>query len=217
MEDVKNDFEQQQNLTDKDIFSKIWTSPRKVFRHINDNNYDKYVKTLLVFLGISSAFDGATMTDMADSMSIWAILGVCIIIGGLLGWIYYYIYAVLINWSGKWLNAQGNTNSILRIISYAMIPSILALLCLIPQIGIYGDEVFISDGELTSENLFLDILGFGFILLELALGICTIIFLVIGISEVQKLSILQTILNLILPTLMLIVPIYIIVLLFFSF
>jgi hypothetical protein len=35
------------------------------------------------------------------------------------GWISYYIYAALISWSGKWMNGKGNTQLILRILSYA--------------------------------------------------------------------------------------------------
>ena len=38
------------NLTDKEVFTKIWTSPRMVFRYINDNKYDKYVNILLFFV-----------------------------------------------------------------------------------------------------------------------------------------------------------------------
>ena len=80
-------------LTDKEIFSKIWTKPRLIFKFINDNHYDKFVKLLLVLAGISRAFDRASMKDMGDKMSIWGILSLSIILGGLLGWISYYIYA----------------------------------------------------------------------------------------------------------------------------
>ena len=47
-------------------------------------------------------------------------------------------------------DGQGDTSSILRILAYAMIPSIIALVFLIPQIVIYGLEVFKEDGDLTS-------------------------------------------------------------------
>lgn len=215
---IDNSFEEFENnsgnLTDKEIFSKIWTSPREVFKFINDKHYDKYVNLLLVLAGISRAFDRASMKDMGDKMSIWAILGLCIIIGGLLGWISYYIYAALLSWTGKWLKGKGDTTSILRILSYAMTPAIIALSFLIPQIGIYGNEVFKADGDITSAGLISNIFVYGSMILEFILGIWTIVFCVIAVSEVQKLSIGKSILNLLLPFLVFTVPIIIIVLIF---
>ena len=206
--------ENQQDFTDRDIFTKIWTSPRKVFKFINDNHYDKYVNGLLFFAGVSRAFDRASLKDIGDKMSLLTILGLCIIVGGLLGWISYYIYAALLSWTGKWIEGQGNTKSILRIISYAMTPAIIALIFLIPQIGIYGNEMFKSDGDITSAGLIANIFVYGSMILEFILGIWTIIFCIIGVSEVQKLSIGKTILNLLLPLLVFAIPIIIIALIF---
>lgn len=208
------EFEESQKLTDKDIFIKIWTSPREVFKFINDNRYDKYVNELLFFAGISRAFDRASLNEMGDRMSLLTILISCIIVGGLLGWISYYIYAALLSWTGKWIKGQGDTKSILRIISYAMTPAILALIFLIPQIGIYGNEMFKSDGDTISAGLVGNILFYGSFFLELSLAVWTMVFCVVGVSEVQKLSIGNAILNLLLPLLVFAIPIIIIALIF---
>ena len=217
LDNVMDNFEPKENLSDKEIFTKIWTSPRKVFRYLNERNDDKYVTILLLLSGISRAFDQATTKNFGDRMSIWAILGICIIAGGLFGWLAYYIYAALISWTGKWLKGEGNTNSILRIISYAMIPSIIALVFLIPQISIYGNEMFKSDGDIVSAGLISNILVYLSLFLEFVLGIWTIVLCVIGISEVQKFSVGKSILNMLMPGLIILVPILLIVLLFKAF
>jgi hypothetical protein len=204
--------ENQQELSDKEIFMEIWTSPRKVFKFINDNHYDKYVNGLLFFAGISSAFDRASLKNSGDNLSLIAILALCIIVGGLLGWISYYIYAALLSWTGKWINGEGDTKSILRIISYAMTPAIIALIFLIPQIGIYRNEMFKSDGDISSAGIVANIFVYSSMILEFILGIWTIVFCVVGVSEVQKLSIGKSIVNLILPLLVFAIPIMIIVL-----
>jgi hypothetical protein len=204
--------ENQQELSDKEIFMEIWTSPRKVFKFINDNHYDKYVNGLLFFAGISSAFDRASLKNSGDNLSLIAILALCIIVGGLLGWISYYIYAALLSWTGKWINGEGDTKSILRIISYAMTPAIIALIFLIPQIGIYRNEMFKSDGDISSAGIVANIFVYSSMILEFILGIWTIVFCVVGVSEVQKLSIGKSIVNLILPLLVFAIPIIIIVL-----
>jgi len=112
------------------------------------------------------------------------------------------------------LKGKGDTTSILRILSYAMTPAIIALLLLIPQIGIYSNEVFKADGDITSAGLISNIFVYGSMILEFILGIWTIVFCVIAVSEVQKLSIGKSILNLLLPVLVFAVPIIIIVLIF---
>jgi hypothetical protein len=214
MENPLDGNKKQLYFTDKDIFTKIWTSPRKVFRFINDTQYDKYVKVLLVLAGISRAFDRASMKDMGDNMSLLSIIGFSVLVGGLLGWISYYIYAALVSWTGKWLKGQGNTSSILRILSYAMTPAIFSLIFLIPQIGIYGNEMFKSDGDIISAGLIANIFVYSSIIIELILGIWTMVLCIIGISEVQKISIGKSILNLFLPIIVILIPIILFALLF---
>ena len=213
LDNVLDNSEQQENLSDKDIFIKIWTSPRKIFRYINDRHYDKYVVILLVLSGISRAFNQAATKNMGDKMSILSILGLCIIGGGLLGWLTYYIYAALISWTGKWLKGEGNTDSILRIISYAMIPSVVALIFLIPQIAVYGNEMFKADGDIVNAGLISNIFVYLSLLLEITFGIWTLVLCVIGISVVQKFSIGKSILNMLMPGLLLLAIVLPIVLL----
>lgn len=214
MEDILDYKEETPQLSDKEVFTKIWTSPRLVFRYINDTQYDKYVMILLVLSGVSRAFDQASVKNMGDHMGLIGILSFGIIGGALLGWISYYIYAALLSWTGSWLKGRGNTTSIIRILAYSMLPSIVALLFLIPQIAIYGLEIFKSDGDITSAFLASNILVYLSMFLELVLGIWTIVLAVVGISEVQKLSIGKAILNLLLPVLVILVPILMLVMLF---
>lgn len=201
-------------LSDKDIFIQIWTSPAKVFKYLNDNQYDNYVSYLLILAGISRAFDRAAMNNMGDHSSLLFIVIGCVVGGGLLGWISFYFYAALISWTGGWLHGQGNTTSILRMLAHAMIPSIAALIFLIPEIAIYGNETFKSDGDLTSAGITGNIIYYSSLVSEFALGIYTLVLCVIGISEVQKFSTGKAILNLLLPVLLIVVPIAVGVLVF---
>ena len=214
MEDVLENNPEVDQLSDKDIFTKIWTSPRQVFKFINDNSYNKYVTVLLILSGISRSFDQASLKNLGDSMSLWEILAISIIGGGLLGWISFYIYASLISWTGKWLDGQGNTNSIFRMLAFSMLPSIIALVLLIPQILIYGIEIFKSEGNLIDADWLSNVFFYSSMLLQFLFGITTLIFCVIGTSEVQKLSIWKSILNLLLPVFVIIVPLIILALLF---
>jgi len=202
-------------ISDKKLFSKIWTSPREVFKFINTYKYDKYVTVLLILAGISRTFDRASMKNMGDNFSIWGVIAFCIIIGAIFGWITNYIYSALISWTGNWLNGKGNTDSILRVLSYALIPSIISLLLLIPQIAIYGNEIFKSEGDISSGGIISNVIVYGSMFLEFILGIWTLFLFVIGISEVQKLSIGKSILNLVLPVIVIMIPLLFIVLIIY--
>ncbi len=209
--DIEN-IDKTDNLTIQEVFTEIWTKPRYVFKFINDTHYEKYMTLLLVLAGISRAFDRASTNNFGDNLPLWAILGVCIILGGLLGWVSYYIFAALISWTGSWLGGKGDSTSILRVIAYAMVPSILGLLMLIPQIGIYGVEMFKAGGDIASAGLILNILFYGTMYIEFILAIWTIVLFIVGVSEVQEFSILKSILNLLLPILLFVVPMILLVL-----
>ena len=198
-------------MNDREIFTRIWTQPGRVFAFINANHYDKYLYVLLFFAGIARAFSRASMNNLGDKWSIEMIIAIAIVGGGLFGWISFYIYAALLSWTGKWLKGEGNTQSILRILAYAMIPSIVALLFLIPQIGYYGNEIFKSSGDISSAGVLPNILVYGSFFMEIVLGIWTILLSVIGISVVQNLSITKSVLNLLLPVIVIALPIILLV------
>lgn len=196
------EFETYDTLRDKEIFTKIWTEPRRVLKYIHETKYEKYFYILLFLAGVSGAFDRAVNKNMGENVSLLGIVAGCVILGGFLGWLSYYIYAALLSWTGKWLDGKGDTDSIYRILAYAMIPSAISLIFLVPQIAIYGIDLFVKDSNLVNAGIVGNIVFWGSILLEIILGIFTIIFSVIGLSEVQKISVWKAILNLVLPLLL---------------
>jgi len=191
-------------LSDKDIFTKIWMSPREVFKFINDTRYAKFTTVLLILGGITSALNNATYRNMGDLLPLWGVLMACVIGGAIFGWLYLYIYAALMSWTGKWLKGVGNTRSLFRMMSYALIPSLVVLFTFILRVVLFGNNEFQRNVDMF-ENAFLTtsiytVTAF----IEIVISVWTLVILVIGISEVQKLSIWKSILNLILPGLLLI-------------
>lgn len=209
-----DEFEKYEALSDKDIFTKIWLEPRRIFKYINDKEYEKYFYILLFFAGMVRAFDRASLKNMGDKTSLFVIIVSCVLIGGFLGWLSYYIYAALLSWTGKWLGGIGNTSSLYRIIVYAMIPSILSLIFLIPEIAIYGNDVFKDNSYLVNSGIVGNTIFWLSIFFEFSLSIVTFVFMMIGVSEVQKFSLGKAFLNLLLPLLVFIVPILLFVMIF---
>jgi len=194
-------------LTDRDIFTKIWTSPQVVFKYLNDTRYDKFVWVLLLLAGIGSAFDRASARHLGDRFPLIGVLAICIVMGGIFGWISYYIYAALLSWTGKWLKGNADTDSLVRMVSHAMIPLIASLVLVIPQISIFGNEMFQRDASMYETEVWSMVMSYCISFIETILSVWSIVLTVIGISEVQKFSIEKSILNMILPAVILIVPI----------
>jgi len=191
-------------LSDKDIFTKIWMSPREVFKYINDTRYAKFTTMLLIFGGITSALNNATSRNMGDLLPLWGVLMACVIGGAVFGWLYFYVYAALMSWTGKWLKGVGNTRSLFRMMSYALIPSLVVLITFILRVVLFGNKEFQRNVDLFDNGFLTTSVYAVTAFIEIAIGVWTLVILVIGISEVQKLSIWKSILNLILPGLLLI-------------
>ena len=191
-------------LTDQDIFVKIWFSPRIVFRYINDNSYNKYVYILIILAGINGAFGRAISKAMGNNISIIPLLVYCLILGGLIGWITFYISSVLLRWTGKLLNGKSDTGSILRVMAHAYIPKILTIIQLVPQLILYGTGLF--QGKIYLYNTTAKVVIYSSFAISLITSIWSLVLLVVGISEVQKFSIGKSILNVFLPVIIILGP-----------
>ena len=70
---------------------------------------------------------------------------------------------------------------------------------------------------LTGTDLYQNLLTYGFTVVESILGIWTFLLYVIGISEVQQFSVGKALLNLLLPFIVIVIPIFILVMAFVGF
>jgi len=211
------DFEKnldETRITPDTIFYKLWFSPRLVFRFINKHKYEKHLTLLLMLAGIARVFDRATFHSMGDRSSLLNIILISIIVGSLFGWIIYFIYASTISWTGKWLNGTANPQAVLRVLAYALIPSIVGLVLLIPEILIYGIEVFKAEGDVYSAGIVGNAVYYLCVFIEVILAIWSVVLCIIGISEVQNFSIGKAILNFIFPVVLFVLIIIITSLLF---
>lgn len=209
-----DNLQEKTRITKDNIFEKIWLSPRLVFQFLTTTRYDKHVTVLLILSGITRTFDRASLKNLGDTFSLWGVIGFCIILGGLFGWISYYLYAAMVSWTGRWLDGKANLEAILRVMAYAMFPSIIGLFFLTQEIVVHGNEIFKSDRDLSSSGLVGNIIYYASVILSLVLGIWSFVLLIIGIMVVQKFSVGKALLNLFLPAILFIGVIFILVLLF---
>lgn len=193
-------------LTDKEIFTRIWTEPRLVMKYINDNSYDKFVVFLLVIGGISNAFDRIVSSDLFINQPLIVLVGIGLVLAGLSGWLGNYIYAAILTWTGKAFDGKAHSSDVFRVCAYAMIPSIFLILIVFLQLFVFGFEVFRDDFDTNSLGAGELAIYFGLALLTIVFGVWSLVIFVVGLSEVQKFSIGKAIGNLILSFLVILIP-----------
>lgn len=213
MQEILDDQLDNPQLTDKEIFTKIWYSPREVFRFINDNNYDNHINILLFFIGFISALNQAREEMLGIYTSLWMIMLGSALLGPFITWIAYYLYAMATSWTGKWLNGQANTAAIYKMFIYASTPTATIFFFLTPLVLVYGNALFTRGNIFTSNDgsIYWMLLALAF--LEFTLGIWALVLFVIGTSEIQKISTGKALLNLFLPILIFLGPIILVLIL----
>ena len=184
--------------------------PRFGFQRIIDEKLDKYKFWLISFLGISAMFGNSMSKGLGDRFGFIGLLLYVILGGPIFAIIWAYLLSGLISWTGKWLKGQAKTNDILNMISYATIPLILTLIIHLIYFGLFGSSIFTSSFDANDFGLFPFIIykvGF-FINLILLIYYC--ILFVIGVSVLQRFSILKSILNIFLGIFVILLPLTII-------
>lgn len=214
MEEILDDFDHNPIKIDEDnLLKQIWLEPTATLSYILQNCPEKNVILFLVIGGISRAIDRASLKDMGDDLSTIYILTIAFVVGGLFGWMTYYISAWALSVTGKWLNGNALPASFRTVLAWSLVPTICTLFLLIPRVLIFGDDLFRS----VPENPFpyFDTIYLSFAFAELIFGIWSLVILVQGIKLIQEFSTGRAILNLLLP-IFVFIGIILILALFFS-
>lgn len=205
-----NHFEEFDNvtlLTEKEVFHKIFSEPRKAFEYIHKNRFENYLITILITVGICNAVDNTFEKIIAGTIdNVMLSLTLSVLIGAFLGWISFYLFGGLLSWTGKWYNGRGTTDEFVRILGYANFPTYISLLVTLIQV------IFMKVLPTTflSESLY-QIFIYGFVAVSLFIGIWSIALSVIGIAVVQNFSYGKAFLNYITAIAVVAVPLFLII------
>jgi hypothetical protein len=185
------------NINEDTLLRSIWLKPTATLQYILAYCPDKYVSVLLVLGGIARAADRASRQNSGDKMSTATILMMVIIVGGLTGWITYYVYGWALSAIGRWLGGRADAESFRTVLAWALVPTGVILALLLLQAVVFGDDLFRSEPKETSfiaENLRLF-----FVLVEAVLSIWTLVIFVQGVRLLQSFSVSRALANIVLP------------------
>ena len=190
-------------FSDREIFTKIWLSPRKVFKYLHEKSYDKFLYPLLFLAGLTNAINNNRI-DNDNGILLKLIIGAAV--GGLLGWIGMLLFAAIMGWTGKWINGKAETKALLRVSAHAYIPSIVATISVIILILVFGPKVLAPSFSIEIYSLPEILIYFFLLLVQFALAIWAFILYLVGVSVAQDLSLGKAFLNILLSFMVILLP-----------
>lgn len=190
----------------------MWTQPRATIQQIIDTNPERLVLLLAALSGCSQALDRASMQNMGDNMAWPTICLIAATLGAVTGIIGLYIGGALIRWTGSWLGGQATSQSVRAALAWASVPVIWALLLWIPELAIFGQEMFTSETPVLAQSPSKALVLMGFGLVQIVIGIWAIVVMLKCIGQVQGFSAWKALGNLVLAALLLTVPVLVLLL-----
>lgn len=161
--------------------------------------------------GISQALDRASMRNLGDEHDLGFILAASLIGGPIAGVISLYLFGMLLKWTGSWLGGTASSINIRAAVAWSYVPLIWALFLWVPQLALFGKDLFSSETPSIDQSPFL-MLGFG--LLAIIVGVWTIVVFVKALGQVQGFSALRALGNTMAAALVIVAPIILIALAF---
>ena len=191
----------------------VWTRPRHTIRHLVTYASESALLPLAAVGGVVQALDRASSRSLGDTIPFDVILALCGALGPLIGILELYLGSVLISWTGRWIGGNAESDEIRTAVAWANVPLIGVFVLWILQTVLLGPELFTT---LTPRLDNSGGLAIGFLasaLAQITLGIWAFFILLKGLGEVQGFSAWKAFGNVLLSSLVFVVPIGLLVLL----
>jgi hypothetical protein len=132
----------------------IWTKPRATMRQILDTDPKRHVIVLGMAAAVATALDRASTKSLGDKYQLHLILGIPILLSPLTGLIYVYLYGALLRWTGKWIGGRGTAEGMRAAVAWPHVVTAWVLPLWVPQLLIYGRELFTTETPKIDANPF---------------------------------------------------------------
>lgn len=167
----------------------IWTRPRATVRWLVENHPERNLLLLAALGGITQVLDRAVWRSLGDRLPLLTILGFAVVGGIITGIAAMYLGSALLRWTGSWLGGKASPEEVRTAVAWANVPLVVALALWIPELALFGKELFTSATPQidSSPALLAALIVFG--LLDLTLAVWAVVIFVTGLSEVQGFSV----------------------------
>ncbi len=204
------------DLARENPFFTIWTRPRATIRGIVNTDPTLHVTALAMIGGILQALDRAAARNAGDNLSIEAILIGALIGGSIGGLIGLYISGWLLRITGHWLGGQAEPEEVRAALAWFTVPVLATIPIWVIQLALLGREMFTSDTPTLDAKPTLGLALIATGVLELILGIWSVVIVIKCLAEVQRFSAWRALGSIFVVALVILVPLVLLALLLFA-
>ena len=191
----------------------MWIKPRETIQQIIDSDDPENMVLFLAAVGgISSSLSSSAGNYAGDQLPlVWIIAG-SLFIGPIAGVIGLYISGMLLSWTGKWIGGQASAEYVRTALAWAQIPIVWSVIFWIPDILIFGQELFTTPTENSLATMApYAFYAIGFFIIKVTASAWAFILLLKALGQVQGFSAWKALWNLMIPGLLFLIPMILIV------
>ena len=189
----------------------MWTQPRATIQQIVDEDPKRFVLALAALGGFFEVLDRASARSMGDEFELPLILLIALILGPLGGFLTLYVGGALIGWTGRWIGGEASNLQIRAAIAWSSVPILWLSLLWIPELILFGEEMFTTEMPRIEANPSLAFLLVGIALVQLAGVVWFFVVYLKSLGQVQDFSAWKALGNVCLAALFIVVPLMAIV------
>ena len=193
----------------------IWTRPRATIRQQVERDPEAWVLALVAVAGVGHLLSDASARSYGDRMDLPTLLVMALLVGPLFGILGAYVGGWLLRWSGRLLGGSARPAEIRAAIAWSGVPYVASMLLWIPELLLFGEELFTEATPRLDAAPELQGLLLVFVAVELTAALWAFVAFLKCLGEVQGFSAWRALLNLLLPGVLVGIAIGLVVTLFF--
>ncbi|TCS95753.1 YIP1 family protein [Hazenella coriacea] len=184
----------------------VFRQPREEMHSLfySDSRKQRYL--IISLFGLALSFDIAVGLHLGDQLDLWTILGICLVIGPLLGILYSFILSGFIHLCSKIFGGQADWDQSQKIIVYSSLIYSLKNLVVLVKLLFFREETFASTTYIANSGILFTTMFIFLLLMEVLLLIYYYVTLVVFVSESNDLSIAISLLTVVLVMLLITLP-----------
>lgn len=193
----------------------VWTRPRATIRQQVERDPEAWVLALVAVAGVGHLLSDASARSYGDRMDLPTLLVMALLVGPLFGILGAYVGGWLLRWSGRLLGGSARPAEIRAAIAWSGVPYVASMLLWIPELLLFGEELFTEATPRLDAAPELQGLLLVFVAVELTAALWAFVAFLKCLGEVQGFSAWRALLNLLLPGVLVGIAIGLVVTLFF--
>jgi hypothetical protein len=179
----------------------VWVKPRHVIRQwLDSNDPEKHAIGISMVAGMFESLNRASTRSVGEVMSLPLIFVSAIVGGAIGGLLMLYLFAAILRVTGGWLGGNGSRSDLrVALVSGCFVPMILIGLLWIPELLLFGSEMFTSETPRIDSSLLLTILFYSLLFLEAVLAIWAFVITLKSVGEAHGFSAWKALLTVVIP------------------